>query len=99
MRSVASLGSPKDLTLPLVIRGSRESQKRGSKQSKTKQSEVCLAAFCVAVVGRADLAKTQGNINHVQIGLGYRRLSEIGECPLLVQTCGNDVFRERKQVY
>lgn len=96
MRSVASLGSPKDFTLPLVIRGSRKSQKRGSKQSKTKQSEVCLAAFCT-VVGRADLAKTQGNINHVQIGLGYRRLSEIGECPLLVQTWGNDVFRERKQ--
>lgn len=73
-------------------------QKRESKQSKTKQSEVCLAAFCI-VVGRADLAKTQGNINQVEIGLGYRRLGEIGECPLLMQTGGMMSSEREKERY
>lgn len=73
-------------------------QKRESKQSKTKQSEVCLAAFCF-VVGRADLAKTQGNINQVEIGLSYRRVGEIGECRLLIQTGGMMSSEKARKIY
>lgn len=51
-------------------------------RNKAKQSKVNfvwqLFASLPFVVGRADLAKTQGNINQVQIGLGYRNPARLG---------------------
>lgn len=96
--------APRDLTLPLVIRVSLrvcEGWRGGGAvrdRNKAKQSKVNfvwqLFASLPFVVGRADLAKTQGNINQVQIGLGYRQLGEIGACSRQAQTGGNGVFRD-----